>query len=118
MVDGVQITVGEVTRPCVVPGQEPPSGHQWICYLLSLHNLSDETRVYGPEQFMLITSGGPAAGPLIDASLGDSLQPGVLAAGGAIAGVIRFEISAEAEAEVLRFAPIDGRGAASTEIPL
>jgi hypothetical protein len=117
-VDDVRLTVVDVSRPCLDPWSKPPERHIWVCLLVTLQNLSGETREYGPDQFTIVTSEARLASPVVYLTFGDGLQPGVLAPGGALAGSLRFEMADVDHARVLRFASAPGRGAETREIPL
>jgi Domain of unknown function (DUF4352) len=117
-VDDVLLTVVDVSRPCADPWAKPPDRHVWVCLLVTLHNLSDETREYGPEQFSVVTSEAKLVRPTSHQELGDGLQSGLLAPGGALAGSLRFEMAEIDNARVLRFASARGFGAESRDIPL
>ncbi len=117
-VDDVLLTVAEVSRPCLDPWQKPPRDRVWVCLLVTLYNLSEEDRTYGPEQFVVVTSKGELASPVGHIGMGDGLQSGVLPPGGALAGFLRFELLEVESASRLRFAPGAGREAEPREIPL
>jgi len=117
VVDGVRVIVGDAIRPCHDAWLAPPAEQIWVCFLVTLHNNGPETRAYGPRQFSVVVDGGLAR-PVLEVPFGDALPSGNLPSGGAVAGVVRFQIRRDSVAHALRLEAGAGRPPESIDIPL